>query len=243
MSGPTPPGTGPSGAGPSDTTVPGWAAPWQRAAELGAGAVPPWPVPAGSAETVRRAAVLVLLGPGPQLLLTVRASGLRSHAGQVAFPGGGRDPGDADDVDTALREAQEEVGLDPAGVQVLGALPPLWAPPASYEVVPVLAWWREPHLLSAVDPIEVAEVHLLPLVDLADPANRFGVRYPAGRGVGPGFRAGGLFVWGFTAGVLDWVLRLSGLATDYDERPRFDHEGVALDDPAVVTLDDPAVRL
>lgn len=208
--------------------VPGWAEPWRRAADAAPGARPPWPVPTDDAE-VRRAAVLVLLGPGPEVLLTVRAAGLRSHAGQVAFPGGGRDPEDVDDAATALREAQEEVGLDPSGVEVLGSLPSLWAPPARYDVVPVLGWWRQPHPLAVVDPVEVADIRLVPLAELADPANRFGVQHPAGRGVGPGFRAGGLFVWGFTAALLSWVLDLAGVGDAWDDRPRFDFEGVALD--------------
>ena len=207
--------------------LPDWAEPWQRAAAAAAGARPPWPVPTDGVG-VRRAAVLVLLGPGPEVLLTVRAAGLRSHAGQVALPGGGRDPEDADDAATALREAQEEVGLDPASVDVLGVLPSLWAPPASYEVVPVLAWWRQPHPLAVVDPVEVAEIRLVPLAELTDPANRFGVQHPRGRGVGPGFRAGGLFVWGFTAALLGWVLDLAGVGGEWDDRVRYDFEGAAL---------------
>lgn len=221
-------------------TAPTWAQPWARAAEGGRGSRPPWP---GSppraapvtdgAPPVRRAAVLVLLGPGdgePEVLLTTRAAGLRSHAGQVAFPGGGQDAEDVDDRATALREAQEEVGLDPSGVQVLGELPTLWAPPSRYEVVPVLAWWQRPHALAAVDRAEVAGVTLVPLADLVDPANRFGVRYPAGRGAGPGFRAGGLYVWGFSAALLGWVLDLAGLAQPWDPTPRFDHLGLPLSD-------------
>ncbi|KAK9845739.1 hypothetical protein WJX81_001045 [Elliptochloris bilobata] len=77
----------------------------------------------------RHAAVLIALFEDAQrivrVLLTKRASNLNSHRGEVALPGGKRDPGDRDNVDTALREAQEEVGLDPQLVQVLGTLPPL----------------------------------------------------------------------------------------------------------------------
>ena len=82
----------------------------------------------------RRAAVLVLFGEdaahGPDVLLMERASTLRDHPGQVAFPGGGADPTDADPVHTALREAEEETGLLPSGVQPLALLPNLFIPPS-----------------------------------------------------------------------------------------------------------------
>jgi 8-oxo-dGTP pyrophosphatase MutT (NUDIX family) len=82
--------------------------------------------PAKPSATAREAAVLVPLTDGPdgvQVLLTERASGLRSYPGQVTFPGGAKDPTDADPTATALREAREEVGLDPASVHILGSLP------------------------------------------------------------------------------------------------------------------------
>ncbi len=68
----------------------------------------------------------------------------------------------------------------------------------------------------------------VPLADLINPDNRVGVRYPAGRGVGPGFLVGGLFVWGFTAGLLSWLLDLAGLTRPWDETPVVDHEGSPL---------------
>ncbi len=170
-------------------------------------------------------------GPdGPDVLLTRRADTLRSHAGQVALPGGRRDPEDVDDVATALREAQEEVGVDPAGVSPLGTLPALWAPPADHEVTTVVAWWHAPHPVAPVDLAEVAAVGRVPVAALVDPANRVGVRYPAGRGEGPGFVVDGFFVWGFTAGLLSWLLDLAGLAVPWDTTPVVDHEGSPLDD-------------
>ena len=89
----------------------------------------------------RRSAVLVLIadGPdGPDVLLTERASNMRSHNAQVSFPGGGADPGDTGPISTALREANEEVGLDPAIVTPLARMPDLYIPVTGYAVSPVL---------------------------------------------------------------------------------------------------------
>ena len=166
----------------------------------------------------RAAAVLVLFGDGPSgpdLLFIERASTMRSHAGQPAFPGGASDDDDADRTATALREAQEEVGLDPTSVTVLGALPDLWLPPSGFVVTPVLAHWDRPHEVSAVDAAEVAAVARVPLADLVDPANRLRVRHPSGW-VGPAFDVSGLLVWGFTAGLTDRLLALGGWEQPWD---------------------------
>jgi 8-oxo-dGTP pyrophosphatase MutT (NUDIX family) len=171
----------------------------------------------------RESAVLVLFGEGPygpDVLLIERAATMRSHAGQPAFPGGAVDPGDGSPTAAALREAVEETGLDPAGVEVVAELPALWLPPSGFVVVPVLAWWREPSAVSAVDPAECAAVARVPIADLTDPANRLRVRHPNGY-VGPAFAVGGMLVWGFTAGLLDRLLELAGWALPWDhERVR-----------------------
>ena len=166
----------------------------------------------------RSSAVLVLFGEGPDgpdLLLIERAHTMRSHAGQPAFPGGAQDPEDDGPVGAALREAGEEVGLDPASVEVIGTLPALWLPPSGFVVHPVLAWWRAPHPVRVVDEAEVAAVVRVPVAELVDPANRLQVTHPSGW-VGPAFRVRGLLVWGFTAGLLDRLLELGVLAVPWD---------------------------
>jgi 8-oxo-dGTP pyrophosphatase MutT (NUDIX family) len=174
----------------------------------------------------RHSAVLMLFASPAGLaeadvLLLERASTLRSHPGQSAFPGGATDPGDASAAATALREAAEEVGLDPVTVEVLTELPALFLPPSGFVVTPVLAHWARPHPVGVVDTAEVASVHRLPLAHLLDPAHRFTVRHPSGY-LGPGFEVDGLFVWGFTAGLLARLLRLAGWERPWDrtiERP------------------------
>lgn len=168
--------------------------------------------------TPRRSAVLILFGEGeagPDVLLTERAADLRSHAGQVAFPGGAVDPEDGGPIGAALREAQEETGLDPHGVQVAGLLPELYLMVSDFMVTPVVAWWRDPSPVGAANPGEVARAVRVPVADLVDPANRFRVTHPSGY-VGPGFSASGLFVWGFTAGILDRLLHLTGWEQPWD---------------------------
>lgn len=168
----------------------------------------------------RHSAVLMLFASPDgvaeaDVLLLQRAATLRSHAGQVAFPGGATDPTDASSAATALREANEEVGLRPDTVDVLAELPALFLPPSGFVVTPVLGHWREPHPVGVVDTAEVARVRRLPIAELTDPANRFTVRHFSGFR-GPGFEVGGLFIWGFTAGLLDRLLRLAGWERPWD---------------------------
>ncbi len=173
-----------------------------------------------ASDTARRSAVLVLFGEGPRgadVLLIEKSGHLRTHAGQPAFPGGGADPDDDYPVGTALREAHEEVGVEPAAVRVLAVLPELFLGPSDNLVVPVVGWWDDPREITTGDPFEVAQVARVPLADLVDPANRFRVRHPSGY-VGPAFAVAGMVVWGFTAGVLDGVLTACGLARPWDTR-------------------------
>ncbi len=172
--------------------------------------------------TPRAASVLILLGEGPsgaEVLLLQRASNMRDHPGQVAFPGGSQDAGDADPVATALREAEEETGLDRSGVDVVGVLPALWLPATDFLVTPVVGWWRRPVAVHAVDPAETASVHLVAVSDLLDPANRGQVRHPSGY-VGPAFLVDDVLVWGFTAGVLSRLFDLLGWEREWDRQRR-----------------------
>ncbi|MFI6105874.1 NUDIX hydrolase [Streptomyces sp. NPDC093595] len=171
----------------------------------------------------RQAAVLILFGEGergPELLLMERAGSLRSHAGQLSFPGGALDPEDGDPDTTgplaaALREAEEETGLDPAGVQIFGVLPRLYIPVSGFIVTPVLGWWRSPSPFRAVDPAETARVFTAPVADLTDPANRATTVHPSGHR-GPAFLVESALVWGFTAGVIDRILHFAGWERPWD---------------------------
>jgi len=168
----------------------------------------------------RRAAVLILFGDGPggpDLLLVQRSPWLRQHAGQPAFPGGAIDESDGGPVPAALREAAEEARVDPSGVQVLAVLPELFIVRSGFTVTPVLAWWRDPAPVEPGDPAEITAVARVRIADLADPANRLTVRYPAGPAGpafrvpgGPAFRVPGMFVWGFTAMIVDRLLAIGG---------------------------------
>ncbi|MHB0928688.1 MAG: NUDIX hydrolase [Candidatus Nanopelagicales bacterium] len=145
------------------------------------------------------------------LLLIERAHDLSQHSGQPAFPGGAVEDSDADAAATALREAQEETGLNPDDVTVLAQLPRLFLPVSGFAVTPVLAHWHHPGPVHAADPREVAAVVRVPVRELVDPANRVMVRHPRG-GRGPGFLVAGLTVWGFTAAIISGLL--SGLSWD-----------------------------
>jgi 8-oxo-dGTP pyrophosphatase MutT (NUDIX family) len=166
----------------------------------------------------RASAVLVLFGEGPSgpdLLFIQRADGLRRHPGQPAFPGGAVEPDDRGPVGAALREAAEETGVDPAGVDVIGTLPELFIPHSDFRVVPVIAWWREPCAVEPLDLGEVAAVQRIPIADLADPARRVTVRGPSGR-LGPGFATDGMLIWGFTAALVDQLLVFGGWEVAWD---------------------------
>lgn len=208
-----------------DDVLPAWMRPLVSAVD--GSRLPPKVTWAGgrAPRASRRSAVLILFGDGasgPDVLLTARASTLRSHAGQPAFPGGGIDPGE-DAIAAALREGEEETGLDPAGVQPVALLPEIYLRPSGHIVRPVLAYWRKPGPVHAVDPRETAAVARVPIEDLADPANRGRARHHSGF-VGPAFLVAGLLVWGFTANILDAVLDLGGWTRPWDLEVYYDLE-------------------
>lgn len=165
----------------------------------------------------RHSAVLMLMGEGPagpDLLLIARATTLRTHAGQPAFPGGRSDPGESA-VQAALREGQEETGLEPTSVTPAALLPEIFLPVGSYVVRPVLGYWHSPGPVHAVDPGETASVARVPIAELADPANRVQVRHHSGY-VGPAFTVADMLVWGFTAGLVDALLEGGGWTQPWD---------------------------
>lgn len=174
----------------------------------------------------RPSAVLILLSAGggsddpagesgPDLLLIERAGGGGVHSGQPAFPGGAVDDDDDGPVAAALREAAEEAGVETGSVEPFATLPDLWVPVSGFVVTPVLAHWRDPHPVIPGHPDEVAAVHRVGLMELADPANRFRVRHPSGY-VGPAFGVRGMVVWGFTGGLVAHLLRLGGWERPWD---------------------------
>lgn len=153
------------------------------------------------------------------VLLLSRATTLRSHPGQVAFPGGRVDPGDDGVIGAALREAREETGLDPAGVEVLGALESIPLDFSGHLVTPVLGWWRYPSPVHVVDEAESSAVFRTPVADLLDPANRGStvIRRDGRTWRGPGFVvSGGHLVWGFTGMLLDGIFERLGWTEPWD---------------------------
>lgn len=162
------------------------------------------------------AAVLVAFidHPQPSLLLTRRQAHLRSHAGQVAFPGGRADPDDADAIATALREAQEEVALPPAVVDVIGTAPP-FRTGTGYVITPVLAV-IPPALSLVADPGEVAHMFEARCDHLFDPArlDRRAVEWQGATRHYWETHVDGERVWGVTAGMIRAIGRLLRLDED-----------------------------
>jgi len=175
-----------------------------------AGAAPPWlRTLAGNAQ---RMTVPPLLRPPASGI--GRPSAVR-HAGQPAFPGGAIEAADQGPVGAALREAAEEAGVDPAGVEVLAVLPELYISRSGFSVIPVLAWWHAPVPVVIAADGEVTAAVRVPVADLADPANRLRVRHPSGS-AGPAFRVHGMLIWGFTAFLVDMLLAIGGWERPWD---------------------------
>ncbi len=177
----------------------------------------------------RDAAVLVLFS-GPRdsasgglpddadLLVTVRASTLRHHAGQAAFPGGAADPGDEGPIHTALREANEETGIDISRLQPLATLEKMFIPPSGFHVVPVLAYSEDPGPVAVVDESETAIVARVPVRAFINPDNRLMVyrKENTRRLAGPSFLLNEMLVWGFTGQVISAMLDVAGWAQPWN---------------------------
>ncbi len=168
-------------------------------------------VDAGDVLTPAAVLVALVASPGgPEIILTQRTADLRHHPAQISFPGGRIEPGDATPADAALREAWEEVGLPPERVEILGCLPH-YRTVSDYCVQPFVGW-VEPPVWFAPDAREVAEVFLVPLAFVLDPANHtretmvhdgiersfYVLPYPGRR------------IWGATAGMLVSLARALG---------------------------------
>jgi 8-oxo-dGTP pyrophosphatase MutT (NUDIX family) len=163
-------------------------------------------------ERLTPAAVLVPIvdhADGLTVLLTERAPDLRHHPGQISFPGGRLEPGDADAVAAALRESEEEIGLPASAVEVLGFLPDHLIV-TGYAVTPVVGFVA-PGTPLRLDPVEVAGVFEVPLAFVLDPANHRLRRRPLGGGATIDLYDvpyGGHNIWGATAGMLLTLYRL-----------------------------------
>lgn len=212
------------------------------------------------AEDYRQSAVLILFGaldqvpseyeehgegPGRDLdvLLVQRSANLRSHPGQVAFPGGRLDPPDgelgelmtvpggevsAPHVRGALREAHEETGLDPDGVEVLGTLHPVPLPISNHMVTPVIGWWQSQSEVDVVDHAESSLVFRVPVLDLINPAHRYYATVTRGNQTykSPAFdvrvneTGETVTVWGFTGIVIDRILEWLDWSVEWDHNDK-----------------------
>ncbi|MFP5314704.1 NUDIX domain-containing protein [Arthrobacter subterraneus] len=193
-----------------------------------------WQIRGMDIATARPAAVLVLFGhlddmparihspavpDDLDVLFVTRAGTLRNHPGQVAFPGGRIDDDDAGPVAAALREAEEETGLDPAGVEILGPLPEVGLPVSNYLVTPVLAWWSSPTPVRVVDHAESSHVFRAPVAELLSAEVRFTavVRHKGREHRTPAFTIDGITIWGFTGLLLSRLFDGLGWTQPWDE--------------------------
>lgn len=200
-----------------------------------------WPFDLSALHNPRDASVLLLFGSMDDrpaafnrtivpkeldVLLTQRSMVLRNHPGQVAFPGGGLETQDADATACAIRETQEETGVDPRGIIPIGQLPVLPLPVSNFQVTPIVGWWQHPDDNEMVTTEEATRVFRVPVGDLVNPKLRVTAmatdRSQKQRFGTPAFTVGGTLVWGFTAMILDRVLELLGWAEPWDPRYKID---------------------
>ena len=158
-----------------------------------------------AAGKVTRAAVLIplLLQPnGLSVLLTQRTTHLRDHGGQISFPGGRMDPEDAGPNETALRESEEEIGLERERVEIIGQLPE-YLTVSGYSVTPIIGLVK-PQAEYVLDEFEVADIFEVPLSFLMDPANHQVRVWQSEQGSRRFYSMPyeGRFIWGATAGML-----------------------------------------
>ncbi len=156
----------------------------------------------------RQAAVLILLGGQGvnhlDVVLIQRAAALRDHPGEISFPGGGFEPGDRSTVDTALREACEETGVDPAGVVPLLVLPRLFIRASGFDVTAVVGYWHRRSALAPTDTAETRRVFSVPLRELAQPQRWQDYTVPGWHG--PSMRLDNdALLWGYTAELLAFM--------------------------------------
>jgi 8-oxo-dGTP pyrophosphatase MutT (NUDIX family) len=157
---------------------------------------------------------IVLRENEPTVLLTRRTEHLRDHAGQISFPGGRVEIGDRSPVDTALREAREEIGLESRHVEIVGFLPE-YRTATGYRITPVVGFLTPP-FATRPDPDEVAEIFEVPLAFLLDPANhrRYSRAYHGGTRHFFAMLYGHHFIWGATAGIIVSLTRTMAAKED-----------------------------
>ncbi len=167
----------------------------------------------GQRPNARKAAVLLALFEQeniPYIAFIRRASTLRSHSGEIAFPGGGVDATDASPMMTALREAYEEIGLEPVHVEVLGVLPPVFTVVSNYLITPVVAYLPQGLGTVQLQESEVAELILAPLHALANPTIAHTEQWTRGGMTRTVYfyDHGPYRIWGATGRILSMLLEL-----------------------------------
>lgn len=174
-----------------------------------------------------QSAVLMLIAGDPhaermpadaRLLITHRSPDMRSHSGQMAFPGGHIEESDGGPVAAALREAGEETGLDSARVTPLAVLQPVTTGGSRRRVRPVLAYAEDPGEVYPASLAETDDVFFVPLQELIDPSKRIEAGWRAWSG--PAFHVGCYVVWGFTGVLVSVLLELAGWAKPWDDTVR-----------------------